>query len=260
MTKLVVKCLVIGLLANICVAQERAPSVQPVQLSVEGLETQAVIQGQTLVIQAPTAVTPIAVETIPVPVAPGSAAAVPVIPGSVPVPSPEAGPGIGRRGSKVRMVPTLPKEFEARDKNGDGQIGMYEWERSKYAEFMKLDKNGDGFLTPQELLGKSAVLGAKSRQEALPNPGSLVSYGQKVGESFDFTVTGQTSGSVYGTGTYTTDSTLAAVAVHAGVLKEGQTGVVHVTIVAPPAQFAASSANGVTSAAWGSYPAAYTVR
>lgn len=260
MTKLVVKCLVIGLLANVCVAQERSLSVQSVPLSIDGVEGQAVIQGQTLVIQAPTAVTPVTVEAIPVPVAPGSAAALPVVPGSIPVPSPEAGNGHGRRGSKLRMVPTLPKEFEARDKNGDGQIGMYEWERSKYAEFMKLDKNGDGFLTPQELLGKAAVFGSKSRQEALPNPGSLVSYGQKVGETFNFTVTGQTSGAVYGTGTYTTDSSLAAVAVHAGVLKEGQTGVVQVTIVAPPAQFAASSANGVTSSAWGSYPAAYTVR
>lgn len=56
---------------------------------------------------------------------------------------------------KSRFAPALPAEYKARDKNGDGQIGLYEWDRAKYAEFMKLDKNGDGFLTAAELLAKS---------------------------------------------------------------------------------------------------------
>lgn len=168
----------------------------------------------------------------------------------------------GRRSGKPRLVPTLPKEYEMRDKNGDGQIGMYEWDRSRYAEFMKLDKNGDGFLTPQELSGKGQAFGAKSRreQEAIPNPGNLLSYNDKFDQSYAVTVTGKTSGSVWGTGTYTTDSDLAAAAVHAGVLKDGETGTVHVTIVKSPPQFAGSSANGVTSNGWQSFPAAFTVR
>ena len=64
-----------------------------------------------------------------------------------------------RRGSsgKSRFAPSLPPEYLARDKNGDGQIGLYEWDRAKYAEFAKLDKNGDGFLTAAELLSKSVV-------------------------------------------------------------------------------------------------------
>lgn len=58
---------------------------------------------------------------------------------------------------KTHFVPELPAEYAARDKNGDGQIGLYEWDRKKYAEFAKLDKNGDGFLTPAELLPKGTL-------------------------------------------------------------------------------------------------------
>jgi hypothetical protein len=68
-------------------------------------------------------------------------------------------PGITLRSAVRRshFVPELPSEFIARDKNGDGQIALYEWERKKYAEFAKLDLNGDGFLTPAELLPKGAL-------------------------------------------------------------------------------------------------------
>lgn len=167
-----------------------------------------------------------------------------------------------RRSVKSRLVPALPKEYEARDKNGDGQIGMYEWDRTKYAEFMKLDKNGDGFLTPQELSGKGQAFGAKPRrdQEAIPNPGNLLSYNDKFDQSYVVSVTGRTTGSVWGTGTYTTDSDLATAAVHAGILKDGESGSIQVTIVKSPPQFAGSSANGVTSNGWQSFPAAFTIR
>lgn len=45
----------------------------------------------------------------------------------------------------------LPDQYRARDTDKDGQIGMYEWPRSDYATFRKLDLNRDGFLTPEEL-------------------------------------------------------------------------------------------------------------
>lgn len=60
-------------------------------------------------------------------------------------------------GRKTNLVPELPAEFAARDRNGDGQIALYEWDRRKYSEFVKLDKNNDGFLTPIELLPAEAV-------------------------------------------------------------------------------------------------------
>lgn len=71
---------------------------------------------------------------------------------------PSGAPTANRKPSgKSRIVPRLPSEYLARDKNGDGQIGLYEWDRAKYAEFVKLDKNGDGFLTASELIVKSTV-------------------------------------------------------------------------------------------------------
>jgi hypothetical protein len=81
-----------------------------------------------------------------------------------------------------------------------------------------------------------------------------------VGESFTFSVTGRTTGPVYGSGPYTADTDLATAAVHAGLLKDGEKGTVYVTIVEPPDQFTSTSANGVNSTAWGAYPAAYTVK
>jgi Ca2+-binding EF-hand superfamily protein len=45
----------------------------------------------------------------------------------------------------------LPDQYRSRDVDKDGQIGMYEWPRSDFATFRKLDLNHDGFLTPQEL-------------------------------------------------------------------------------------------------------------
>jgi len=52
---------------------------------------------------------------------------------------------------KLKMTMKLPDSFRSKDKDNDGQIGLYEWPRNDYAGFKKLDHNGDGFLTPQEL-------------------------------------------------------------------------------------------------------------
>ncbi|MBS0262505.1 MAG: EF-hand domain-containing protein [Planctomycetes bacterium] len=49
----------------------------------------------------------------------------------------------------------LPDEHRSKDTDKDNQIGMYEWPKSDWATFRKLDLNGDGFLTAQELTKKS---------------------------------------------------------------------------------------------------------
>jgi hypothetical protein len=92
-----------------------------------------------------------------------------------------------------------------------------------------------------------------------PDPGTLKAVENQVGKTFKYKVTGAVNGSVWGTGVYTTDSTLATVAVHAGVLKVGQTGVVKVKIVTPPPTFQGSTKNGVTTGPWNAYPGAYQV-
>ena len=167
---------------------------------------------------------------------------------------------------KARTSP-LPKEYQAYDKNGDGQIGLYEWERSKYAEFKRLDKNHDGFLTPQELAVKvsaTAVAVASTdpagTKEATPNPGNLEAYNGMIGQSVMFAVTGKVEGQVIGAGTYTTSSDLAAAAVHAGLVKAGEMGTVTATFVESPKSYKGSVANGVTSIDGPEFTAAFTLK
>jgi hypothetical protein len=94
---------------------------------------------------------------------------------------------------------------------------------------------------------------------ALPDPGTLVGLQNQVGRTYLFQVTGSATGSVWGTGIYTADSTLATAAVHAGVLRPGETGVVRVRIVPGRAAYTGSTRNGVTSGSWNAYPGAYTI-
>lgn len=92
-----------------------------------------------------------------------------------PVGTPTAAAATRFPGRKSHFVPELPAEFVARDKNGDGQIAMYEWDRKKYSEFAKLDKNGDGFLTPAELLPAEVLKGLYTKTTGRPGtaaPGS----------------------------------------------------------------------------------------
>jgi hypothetical protein len=89
---------------------------------------------------------------------------------------------------------------------------------------------------------------------AAPDPGDLQAYAGKFGTKLIFTVTGNVQGAIYGSDVYTVDSTLATAAVHAGVLKQGQTGNVHLEIVQSPPAFNSSTKNGVTSFAWNAYP------
>jgi hypothetical protein len=94
-------------------------------------------------------------------------------------------------------------------------------------------------------------------RNALPDPGNLTGLQGQVGKTFLFRVTGGLHGSIWGTRTYSSDSTLAVAAVHAGILRPGQTGVVRVTIVPSPPAFQGSTQNGVTSAPYGPYQGAY---
>lgn len=94
---------------------------------------------------------------------------------------------------------------------------------------------------------------------AQPDPGSLTSLAQNTNQSYYFTVTGNINGSVYGTDKYTTDSQLATAAVHCGALRNGETGVVKVTILAGENAYVSTTQNGVTSSNWGPYSASYKV-
>jgi hypothetical protein len=95
--------------------------------------------------------------------------------------------------------------------------------------------------------------------KVLADPGTLTTYRGQNGTTYLFEVTGRADLSIAGTDIYTDDSGLATAAVHAGVLRAGQTGVVRVTILAGRANYSGTTRHGVTSIASTSYPGSYRV-
>jgi len=88
-------------------------------------------------------------------------------------------------------------------------------------------------------------------------PVNMVNLCDPIGATYYFRVTGDTNGPVWGTDVYTGDTALAAAAVHAGLVKVGETGVVKVTVERPLTQYQGSVQNGVTSREFGHYGTAY---
>lgn len=88
-------------------------------------------------------------------------------------------------------------------------------------------------------------------------PSSMHTLSETVGSTFYFRVTGVTDGQIWGTDTYTRDSTLGAAAVHLGLLKPGQTAVLRLTVVKPLDSYPGTTRNGVTTSDYGPYPHAW---
>jgi hypothetical protein len=91
------------------------------------------------------------------------------------------------------------------------------------------------------------------------DPGNLTEFtADDVGRVILFEVVGRTDGSLWGTDAYTADSRLGTVAVHAGVLREGERGLVRVTLVdGETLIYQGTTRHGVTSYDYGGYPLAY---
>jgi len=89
-------------------------------------------------------------------------------------------------------------------------------------------------------------------------PFNLTGYRNRVGQTFQFTVTGAATGAVWGTDVYTDDSFVATAAVHAGVLRVGETRTVTVTILAGLNSYPASTRNGIATSSWGSWGGSFS--
>ena len=80
---------------------------------------------------------------------------------------------------------------------------------------------------------------------------------ETVGATYYFRVSSVTEGQLWGTDIYSGDSTIGAAAVHAGLLKAGETDLFRVTVVTPPEKFPGTVRNGVTSTEYGRYQYAW---
>jgi hypothetical protein len=93
-----------------------------------------------------------------------------------------------------------------------------------------------------------------------PDPGTATAWRGELGKVLYFDVIGRSSGNLYGTDLYTDDSEIAAAAVHAGALREGERGTVKVTIAPGASGYPGSTRNGVTSLEWPTpWPGSYRI-
>jgi hypothetical protein len=99
-----------------------------------------------------------------------------------------------------------------------------------------------------------SALEAEATDETTSAPATMDHYARQYGKVFSFRLTGAPGGSVWGTDVYTLDSALGTAAIHAGILKPGETKMVKVRVIQSPLQFTGSNKNGVNSAAYGVYP------
>lgn len=90
-------------------------------------------------------------------------------------------------------------------------------------------------------------------------PANMKEYRGKNGKVYSFRVTGKASGRIWGgdNGVYTDDSEIAAAAVHAGVLRNGQTGIVYIEILPGRESYPTLSRNGITSTQFGKWDGSY---
>jgi LCCL domain len=93
------------------------------------------------------------------------------------------------------------------------------------------------------------------------DPGTLTEFSvADAGRTALIEVVGRTDGSAWGTDLYTADSRLAVAAVHAGAVREGERGLVRITVVDGTSQgYAGSERNGVVTFDYATYPVAYRV-
>ncbi len=109
------------------------------------------------------------------------------------------------------------------------------------------------------LLDPAIVRAQHNDDKIRPNPGALVNFRGYVGRTLRFEVTGNIQGGIWGSNPYTDDSNLATAAVHAGLLANGETGIIKVQVIPGEQAHTGSTRNGVTSGGFGAFPGSYRI-
>lgn len=92
---------------------------------------------------------------------------------------------------------------------------------------------------------------------AMSDPGNMQDYRGRNGQMFRFMVVGDGKGAIYGDGIYTDDTHIAQAAVHAGLLRDGEAGVVAVEVLPGQEHYNGSTRNGVTSLSFNHWEGSY---
>jgi hypothetical protein len=166
-------------------------------------------------------------------------------------------------GAPVALPPGTPAAVRKAYRDYEDEVGtLYE---KALAEFSKrrektaaeLKKIQDAFCREAKLDEAVAVRDrirslAETQVKALPDPGTVPAQQSDIGRTLYYEVTGTGAAAghaIYGSDVYLAGSHLGTAAVHCGVLKENQKGVVKVTIVSGQDSFPGTTRHGVASQA-----------
>lgn len=89
--------------------------------------------------------------------------------------------------------------------------------------------------------------------------GDLQQLRDRVGQSIETDLVGSTQGRVWGTDIYSDDSSPAAAAVHAGILRDGESGHLRITILPGQDSYQGSDHNGVSSRSWQAWGGSFRI-
>jgi hypothetical protein len=92
-----------------------------------------------------------------------------------------------------------------------------------------------------------------------PDPGLLTSLRASERDVFYFEIVGRLGTTIWGSDVYTDDSPLATAAVHAGVVKLGERGIVKVTILPGQQSYQGSTRNGILSESYRDWQRSYRI-
>lgn len=157
------------------------------------------------------------------------------------------------------LLTTFEQDLIAIQKKAEEDIKARRVKLAEALEKLQVEYTKKGELDPALAIrevSRAIKAGAFGTQKG---PENMAGYRDQVGKVFFFEVVGGSEFSCYGSDIYTDDSRLSTAAVHAGVLKNGQKGVVKVTVLPGQASYSGSSRNGIISAPWFSWAGSYKV-
>ena len=115
---------------------------------------------------------------------------------------------------------------------------------------------------------KRVDMEAKAESRRMAEQAAIIPHGRRpfggpdirqlaIGDQVTLQITGRAEGLAWGDAVYTLDSNIGTAAVHAGLLKAGETKAIKVWIVPAPSAFVAAERNGIQSGKWGKYHTAF---
>jgi hypothetical protein len=110
-----------------------------------------------------------------------------------------------------------------------------------------------------EQITADTIAAAAASGNPMTAPPTLTGVQASTGQNLVLRVTGTNEGPVWGTDVYTDDSSLGAAAVHAGILRPGETGTIMVTVQDGYPAYAPSSRNGIESESWDEWGRSFTM-